>query len=529
MNRIHLNNMLWIRADRRNRTRSISKIRMATLALLLTAGSAWSANYFVDPANGLDENSGLTTNAPWEHAPGDSFAKSNAAALHPKPGDSFVIKGGSLYTNMILTAYSGSPTGLIRYVSGHLISPPWGEGRAVFDGMALTVSNFNSSRRGMITINESKYNCIEGFEIRNIRHDNGDNFGAIAVLRGASSGQSMVKNCLVHNVDTTGILASGMMYARDGVVGDVQIEGCEIYQCRWHGIKSLGAVTNLAIVNNVIHDNGNAPGYGDGIFLGDVGGGAFPSNVVIRGNTIYNHPTKGAIILEPAVKVLIEKNNLWGSNNFGVAINPSGFGIYPSSKQVIIRNNIMNMETYLEGVIRIWGTCASGSVDGVEIYNNTIIRGAGTPYGGVITLEAKNACVITNISIINNVVITRDGVQLPLIFTYNAQSGRGVFSDRNHFYTDGSTNSLFTWQNQNLSLNQWRGLGFDSNSLMQATTVTNGKIMSSGIGQDLSNTGFSDDYDGNSRHSGSWSIGAYERAVRPVPSPPRNARKVSAP
>ena len=68
------------------------------LALCLAgAGTASATTYYI-AANGSDSNNGTTKTTPWLHAPGMAGCSSGCAAASPKPGDSFLFRGGDTWT-----------------------------------------------------------------------------------------------------------------------------------------------------------------------------------------------------------------------------------------------------------------------------------------------------------------------------------------------------------------------------------------------------------------------------------------------
>ncbi len=91
-------------------------------------------SYFVDFAEGSDENHGTGRDAPWKHCPGDAAAVGRAAVCLLVPGDVVVFRGGVTYVfdgaAGIALKSSGEPGNPIIYDGNS--SGEWGEGRARF-------------------------------------------------------------------------------------------------------------------------------------------------------------------------------------------------------------------------------------------------------------------------------------------------------------------------------------------------------------------------------------------------------------
>ncbi|MCC3303883.1 right-handed parallel beta-helix repeat-containing protein [Sneathiella sp. HT1-7] len=90
---------------------------------------AIAQDLFVDFEKGKDSNSGITKSAPWQHAPGDANAASNAGSYKLRPGDVVNFKGGVEYLGSIAIPAGGSDSQPITYKGNG-----WGEGRAILSG-----------------------------------------------------------------------------------------------------------------------------------------------------------------------------------------------------------------------------------------------------------------------------------------------------------------------------------------------------------------------------------------------------------
>src|SRR5439155_7736439 len=122
--------------------------------------------------NGNDAHSGTSPGSPWKHAPGDDNA-TGAANLILQPGDTVVFKGGVVYSGtstqrgdrrVVAPNNSGTSVSPITLISGHMLSSPWGTGRAVIDGGGPGI---DAAKTG-IYVWDQAWITIQGFEIRNM-------------------------------------------------------------------------------------------------------------------------------------------------------------------------------------------------------------------------------------------------------------------------------------------------------------------------------------------------------------------------
>lgn len=77
------------------------------ISTLMSAGAASATTYYI-AANGSDTNSGTSKSSPWLHAPGMSGCSGTCSSAAPKPGDSFILRGGDTWH---YSSVAGSPVG----------------------------------------------------------------------------------------------------------------------------------------------------------------------------------------------------------------------------------------------------------------------------------------------------------------------------------------------------------------------------------------------------------------------------------
>ncbi|MFP4662115.1 MAG: immunoglobulin domain-containing protein [Halanaerobiales bacterium] len=95
--------------------------------------SVQAETYYIDYANGDDNNTGTEEDSPWKHAPGVEEAIGGPASVELQPGDTVLFKGGVTYYGTILlssrNSWAGTEEAPIIYKGNG-----WGEGRARISG-----------------------------------------------------------------------------------------------------------------------------------------------------------------------------------------------------------------------------------------------------------------------------------------------------------------------------------------------------------------------------------------------------------
>ncbi len=115
--------------------------------LATTLNQAMSATtYYVDFVGGLDGSVGTSTNAPWQHCPGDSNATSTASSTALVAGDTVRFKGGVTYIAKtgITNFWSGSAGGGYISYEGNL-DGTWGTGYPALTSTNNPISMFEAN------------------------------------------------------------------------------------------------------------------------------------------------------------------------------------------------------------------------------------------------------------------------------------------------------------------------------------------------------------------------------------------------
>ncbi len=110
----------------------VKVVAAAVAGVLLWAGAASAATYYVDFADGDNAADGRSPQTAWKHAPGDRNATDNPASAILTPGDTVRFRGGVAYHGSITLTVSGTPEAPIIYDGNS--AGDFGQGRAILDG-----------------------------------------------------------------------------------------------------------------------------------------------------------------------------------------------------------------------------------------------------------------------------------------------------------------------------------------------------------------------------------------------------------
>ena len=503
-----------------------------TLLFLISINSIGAEIYYVDFVTGNDSNTGLSTNDVFKHAPGDQNAASVSASITLSPGDTVVFRGGTVHQTRLYCQWSGSESAPIIYTSGHMSPYSWGNSMAILDGSAIPSVD---PGEGVITLQQVDYIEIRGLDVRGLPIGSYGYSGKIAIN---VSEHVTISDCSVHLGGGNGIMVYGIWDVGSRAYG-LTIKNSDIYENQGHGILMLRGIENVLIEGNTVYDNGypNGTGQSDGIFIKAQGPNT-PKNVVIRGNTIYDNPGKGPVLVA-GEDILIENNYFWDSgtggedtgDKIGLEVNSSGL-----TRNVIIRNNVFDTAPFYPGVIRIQTEWSSDAViDGVKIYNNTIINSGAYHVLVLSSSYSTKANAITNVEFINNIVKMHSNSHPVAIKIDDTSVIQGFYSDHNHYVYGQDRTPKFSWLGVMMSLDEWQSeRGFDTFDYQHGVDPRIDDSFqllpdSPSIDKGTSLSGFSVDRDGNSRPAGvNWDIGASEFTGVPAggtsPSEPTGLR-----
>ncbi|MBL9115410.1 MAG: right-handed parallel beta-helix repeat-containing protein [Verrucomicrobiaceae bacterium] len=359
-----------------------SKLYSAFTALfcaftILGQCTLFAADRFVSPT-GNDSAAG-TLNAPWKTI--------QKAANTAKAGDVVYIRGGT-YVERVQINVSGTATNRIVFRN-------YEDERPVIDLATLSAAQYLTAG---IRITDKNYVTIEGIEICNYRTSSDAAVPAGIMVTGGCTGIMLVGNYIHHieqnNPETYNYDANAHGIAVYGN-SNTAIEGIIICQNQLNDLR-LGAseaivvngnVNNFQICNNVVHHVNNiaidAIGYEgtcptaskdrarNGLIAGNkVWATDSSTNPAYGGNFTSGGGARAAagIYVDGGTKVVIERNEVWGSN-FGVEVaSEAEDGV---TDYITVRNNIIR---HNDGAGIIMGGYDEnrGSTENCTIANNTI-------------------------------------------------------------------------------------------------------------------------------------------------------------
>lgn len=325
------------------------------LLLLIASFGAYGATYYCTQAGDGDGTGSSLANAMSATA---MKAKTNFAA-----GDS--IYWCDTFT-VVMGLKSGGTSANPIIVSGAYPGHP-----CIIDGEGTLTAGIYTSGG---TTGDSLLHGVtfDDIEIKNIVRGSGIQLG-VKTSWNDSSRHITIKNCYVHDIDTTYTNAAGISVTGNNIT----FTNNRIERCGGDGIYFTGSnilVDGNTIVNisrkNADHEDAEADSsWGDCIQKGESqisGVAASETNIIIRNNDLIhgNSYSKSCVMIQDATGVIVENNQIWGSK-LGVDVVEV---IARGPVQAIVRNN------YFYGSSKSPLTIDGGAQ--VDAYNNIFDGGA---------------------------------------------------------------------------------------------------------------------------------------------------------
>ncbi len=410
-----------------------------------------SNTYYVNFANGNDNNAGTCDVTAWKHVPGDNNATGIARSTNLTAGKTVKFKGGVVYNGMMRNSFWSGTSG------NPIIFTSYGGSRAILDGTGCNNAIFDWSRGPG---NKADWVYLMDLEIRNYW-----NYG-VAI----NGSYNKVENCNIH----TG-LSGGGNEPLIIVQGDYnQIVNNEIHDSNW----------NCVNVQNANYTN-------------------------ISYNNIYDCPAHGGINLISNTGTyfgMMTGNDV--HHNYIHDIGPNGAMYLRYQQNNKIYNNIIDLGPDSNASMNIYfsygttGGAPSSYTANTEVYNNLILQGRWSIFNDA----ANNLTIKNNIfkNPANNVFISMYPTTSGHVLDYNLYNGTGVWRiNGNEYNTLASLPSPYEDNGLVGDPGFVNETGNDFRYLNTSDAID--------IGTDLSSVGISDDYAGTSRPQGSaFDIGAYE-------------------
>jgi putative cofactor-binding repeat protein len=305
----------------------------STSATLTIVQAPSPATYYVDFASGLDTNSGITKDAPWQYAPGMNSCAFNCAIIGLQPGDRVIFKGGEKWDASafpMAVSASGTTGNPIYYGVDQI----WFEGdtwsRPVFDLSDATYSE------APVLAESSNFVTFDNLEIENEEVDLSGTWPPRSSIAVDGGSNITIQNCYIHGWSIQNPVA-GSDYSPTG--------GIAFYDGSVGGV-----VTNCVLDGSPESDSG----------IGIYGGSS------VQGNIIENVPN-GIVVTDPAA-------NVSGNQIFDVpySVDPS-----VSSNSILayssgtISNNIIH--DLVEGASAIYLEAGALQLGNTQyVYNNLV-------------------------------------------------------------------------------------------------------------------------------------------------------------
>lgn len=409
-------------------------------AALLFALKAPATTYFV-ATNGVDTNSGTSTNTPWltiQHA-----------ADTVTPGDSVFVRGG-VYNERVTFDVSGSATGGLVAFQNYPGETP------VVDGTGLAIPKLDYAT-GLFEFTNASYVSIQGFEIRDYQTTSAGDVPAGIDITGAPHDLTFISN-RVHNIANLNNSTSANAYgiAVHGTlaqpISKLVFRSNEIYSNSTGQSETFsldGNCNGFEISGNFVHDNNNI-GIG---FIGYEGVSSdasqdYTRNGVCRSNIVWNisassNASEGkeydadGIYSDGGSNVLIELNIV---HNCDIGVEMASEHKGQAAEACVCRDNLI-WSNYTTGISIGGYSTAVGRTINCVITHNTLYHDD-TLQSGTGEMELQYAPVGNTIT--HNIFAANS--QNLLISDNFKQNTNNILDWNLYFSPGGATNSAWQWE-----------------------------------------------------------------------------------
>lgn len=349
--------------------------------------------YFVDHANGNDNNGGTTLATAWK-----TIQKACNAAT---PNSVVQIRGG-VYNENIFVNVSGTPGNPITFTS-------YGTESAVIDGAGITAST-------MLRITDRSYLTFLNLTIQNLTGNNAKGILIENTLNGSCS-DLVFKSITIKNIKwtanasaipTSSNNAQGFIaYGGNGGISNITIDGCQIYNNVLGYSEALslnGNVSGFSIKNCTIHDNTNigialAGNYGicDNPLADKARYGVVSNNICYKNLSPVS--SSAGIYVDGGEDILIEKNDCH-ENGLGIEVGCEKNG---TTKYIMVRDNSIYNNAMSGISVGGYSTLTTGQVLSSTFRNNTLFQNNFLNSGAAeISLTKLSNCIFEDNLICSN-------------------------------------------------------------------------------------------------------------------------------
>jgi hypothetical protein len=507
-------------------------LNLVLLATLFTASNLLATTYYIDYASGSDSNNGRAKTTAFKNIPGSGACNSTCASTTPRPGDSFILRGGVTWPNAALGInwiWSGNATTSSPGCAGAGciyigVDQTWYSGsawtRPILSGGGSVVNTPPNGVANTILRLYANYVIVDNIEFTGLFWNASTRGGTNLELAGGTPGVGTnvtLESIYIHGW-SHGTAGSGTTETPCGVNGDTSNPNNNV---------------NSILINSVIDGSDTdkqscsaifgGPPYIQHNFIQWVTSGAIIDGTVsFDGNTILHVPASFDNSAHTNGVEVNYSQNMTLSNNLIAHLGSGTLGIWlaPDSGYTATAFNNVVYDTDTTNVIDLAAPVDGGNGGTDNLYNNTVECGPDSNPNAVCAAGINSR--VAAVTLENNHFITNAG---------------------NYWGTNGVTPTLITNLLQTSS--SASSQGYTSNEVYPFTptspsdgTVGAGTNMTSkcssfptlcgdaavGVAYNAANHTVS--YPNrpiNGRpSSGNWDIGAYLYGSFPPPGPPSN-------
>jgi hypothetical protein len=376
-------------------------------------------------------------------SPGQSI---QAAVNTAGAGDTVRVLAGTYAQKVLISGKSGTATAFVTLK---------GDAGAIISGSGLSPSG----REGLITIKNSNYVRVEGFDVTGLT-SSGSNTPVGILIEGNGSNLQIVNN-KIHAIKNTStckdpcaIGAHGLAVFGKNATGvtDLLVQGNEVYANVLQASEALvinGNVDRFEVLNNNVHDNNNI-GFDFIGYEGECSGCGESDRVrngLVRNNRAQNNSSAtnpwyggegsaGGFYVDGGRNIIFDRNISTGNDiGFEFASEHSG----KATEDILMINNFVYANR--EAGLSLGGySTGAGQSRRINVHNNSFYKNKG--WGSEVVFQYK-------------VIDSR--------FSNNIFSGKGTTAE--NYQVDGSGHSGNVW-----GINLWWG-GSSSTTSLPGTRV----------------------------------------------------------
>jgi hypothetical protein len=402
-----------------------------------SADAAALSVYYVDGAQGNDNNDGKTLATAWK-----TIQKSFNTAV---AGSTVMIKGGTYYEQLTVRV-SGTAGNPITFTN--------------YNGEQVIIDGSRISGTTILTIADRKYLIFSNLTVQNITKNNAMGILVSASKSGGASDLTF-RNVVLKNINWTSnasttpnddqnaqpFIAFGYGAAQANAITNLVIDSCEFANNITGYSEALsldGNIDGFTITNNKVHDNTN-------IGIAAIGHYGVSSNSavdqarngLIRGNICFNnkagYATSAGIYVDGGKDIKIDRNITY-QNGYGIEVGHEENG---TASNITVTNNIIYLNQITGIALGGYDSGTSGQVVNCIIRNNTFFKNDTKNDGsGELYITKASNCTIGN-----NVFYTN--AQNTLFSFENISPQTGNIIDYNDWFTQTGNASDITinWRN----------------------------------------------------------------------------------